>query len=133
MVIKKNQEPVDTLLIFNLITGSKINNWLRVVCIFIIDLTYYVSTSQTSFVDFKGLLVMLGIMWLNKYVDSSIVAWVFLHCCSLFLALLLDSFCIVGWLLLCCYFGFSCVVTWSSHIVAWLFKSSCIIVQLFLC
>jgi hypothetical protein len=96
MVIKKNQERVDTLLIINLITGSKINNRLRVVCIFVIDLTYYVSTSQTNFVDFKGLLATLGIMWLNKYVDSSIVAWVFLHCCSLF-------FCIVAWLLLYCW------------------------------
>lgn len=118
-----------------MISGSKINNWPRVVCIFIIDLTYYVSTPQTNFLDFKRLLATLGVMSPNKYVGSSIVAWVFLHCCSLFFALLLDSFCIVGWLLLCCYLILShcCLaiqVFWHycSTFCVFIFKLSCIVV-----
>lgn len=117
-----------------MIIGSKINNRPRVVCIFIIDLTYYVSTPQTNFVDFKGLLATLGIMWPNKYVGLSIVAWVFLYCCSLFLASLLDSFYIVGWLLVLLLDSLTfCLVIqvflhycWTLFVL--IFKPSCIVV-----
>lgn len=111
-----------------MISGSKINNWPRVVFIFIIDRTYYVSTPQTNFVDFKGLLATSGIMWPNK------VCW-FKHCCLGLLALLLDSFCIVGWLLLCCYLILShcCLAIqvflhYCSTFFVLIFKPSCIVV-----